>query len=144
LRKAATPRPSRSFDSWAGAYLIGIGISALALTSHGPRHLRYHPNTDEQVYVIEGVLSVYIDERWHELAPGRVGVLPRGKPHAQGNCSDKPIHFVGSGAPAGCEKLIPAVDAVMKRIKRRTPEFIAEFQQIVSRCDIVSLGPAPA
>jgi len=31
----------------------------------------------------------------------------------------------------------------MKRMKPNTPEFIAEFQQIMSRCDIVSLGPAP-
>jgi len=51
-------------------------------------HLHYHPNTDEQVYVIEGVLSVYIDEKWHELGPGTLGVLPRGKPHAQGNRGD--------------------------------------------------------
>jgi len=107
-------------------------------------HLHYHPNTDEQLYVIEGVLSVYIDEKWHELRPGTLGVLPRGKPHAQGNRSNKPVHFVGSGAPAGFEKLFPAVDALMKRVKPGTPEFIAEFQQIMSRCDIVSLGPAPA
>ena len=106
-------------------------------------HLHYHPNTDEQVYVIEGVLSVYIDERWHELGPGTLSFLPRGKPHAQGNRVDKPVHFVGSGAPAGFEKLFPAVDALMKRMKPGTPEFIAEFQQIMSRCDIVSLGSAP-
>ncbi len=106
-------------------------------------HLHYHPNTDEQFYVIEGVLSVYIDEKWHELGAGTLGVLPRGKPHAQGNRGDKPVHFVGSGAPAGFEKFFPAVDALMKRMNPGTPEFIAEFQQIMSRCDMISLGPAP-
>ena len=105
--------------------------------------LHYHPNTDEQVYVLEGALSVYIDEKWHELGPGTLGVLPRGKPHAQGNRSDKPVHFVGSGAPSGFEKLFPAVDALMKRMKPGTPEFFAEFQKITAGCDIVSLGPAP-
>ena len=61
----------------------------------------------------------------------------------QGNRGDKPVHFVGSGAPAGFEILFPGVDALMKRMKPGTPEFVAEFQQIMSRCDIVSLGPAP-
>jgi quercetin dioxygenase-like cupin family protein len=105
--------------------------------------LHYHPNTDEQVYVIEGVLSVYTDEKWHELGPGTLGVLPRGKPHAQGNRSDKPVHFVGSGAPAVFANLFPLVDALMKRMKPGTPEFLAEFHQIMGRCDIVPLGPPP-
>jgi quercetin dioxygenase-like cupin family protein len=105
--------------------------------------LHYHPNTDEQFYVLEGTLSVYVDEKWHELGPGTLGAIPRGKPHAQGNRSDKPVHFVGQGAPAGFEKLFPAVEALMKRAKPGTPEFIAEFQKISAGCDIVSLGPAP-
>ena len=90
--------------------------------------LHYHPNTDDQVYILDGILSVYSDEKWHDLGPGTLGVLPRGKPHAQGNRSDKPVHFIGSGAPSGFEKLFPAVDALMK---------------IAAGCDIVSLGPAP-
>jgi quercetin dioxygenase-like cupin family protein len=105
--------------------------------------LHYHPNTDEQVYILDGVLSVYSDEKWHDLGPGSLGVLPRGKPHAQGNRSDKPVHFIGSGAPSGFEKLFPAVNALMKRMKLGTPEFLAEFQKIAAGCDIISLGPAP-
>jgi len=106
-------------------------------------NLHYHPKTDEQFYVLDGVLSVYVDDVWHELGPGTLGVLPHGKPHAQGNRSDKPVYFVGSGAPAGFEKLFPAVDALMKRLKPGTPEFMAEFQKIAAGCDVVFLGPAP-
>ena len=106
-------------------------------------HYHYHPNTDEQFYVIDGTLSVYLDDQWHELGPGTLAVLPKGKPHAQGNRSDKPVHFIGSGAPSGFEKFFPAVDALMKRMKPGTPEFGAEFQKIFATCDIVSLGPAP-
>jgi quercetin dioxygenase-like cupin family protein len=106
-------------------------------------HYHYHPNTDEQVYVIDGVLSVYIEDKWHELGPGSLGVMPKGKPHAQGNRGDKPVHFIGTGAPSGFEMMFPEVDALMKRTRPGTPEFIAEFQKITSRCDIVSLGPAP-
>ena len=106
-------------------------------------NLHYHPNTDEQVYVLDGVLSVYADDRWHELTAGTVGLLPRGKPHAQGNRSSKPVCFIGSGAPAGFEQLFPAVDALMKQMRPGTPEFIAEFQKILTRCGVVPLGPAP-
>ena len=106
-------------------------------------HLHYHQKTDEQVYVLDGVLSVFTDDKWHDLGPGTLGVLPRGKPHAQGNRSDKPVHFIGTGAPAGFEGLFPAVEELMKRMKPGTPEFIAEFQKISAGCDIVSLGPAP-
>ena len=106
-------------------------------------HYHYHPNTDEQFYVLDGVLSIYVNQRWHEIGPGTLGTMPRGTPHAQGNRSDKPVHFIGSGAPSGFEKLFPAVHELMKRAKPGTPEFIAEFQKISAGCDIVSLGPAP-
>lgn len=105
--------------------------------------LHYHPHTDEQVYVLEGTLSVYADEHWHELEAGTLALLPKGHHHAQGNRSDKPVHFVGSGAPAGFEGLFPAVDALMKRMQPGTPEFVAEFKKIMLRCDIVPVGPAP-
>lgn len=31
--------------------------------------LHLHPKTVEQVYVLEGVLSVYLDDQWHDSAP---------------------------------------------------------------------------
>jgi quercetin dioxygenase-like cupin family protein len=106
--------------------------------------LHFHPKTDEQVYVLEGTLSVYIDGSWHELRPGTLGILPHGMPHAQGNRTDKPVHFVGTGSPSGFEQLFPAVDALLKRgVKPGSPEFIAEFREISARCDIEHLGPAP-
>ena len=106
-------------------------------------HYHYHPRTDEQIYVLEGVLSVYTDEKWHELGPGTLATLPKGKPHAQGNRGKVPVHAIGTGAPAGFEKLFGEVDKLMKREKPGSPEFIAEFRKISAACDTVSLGPAP-
>jgi quercetin dioxygenase-like cupin family protein len=106
-------------------------------------HYHYHPNTDEQFYVLEGVLSLYTDGKWHELGPESLGVMPKGKPHAQGNRGNVPVHLIGTGAPAGFEQMFPAMDDLIKRAKPGSPEFIAEFQKISARCDIVSLGPAP-
>lgn len=106
--------------------------------------LHLHPKTDEQIYVLEGTLSIYINGSWHELGPGTLGILPHGVPHAQGNRTDKPVHFVGSGAPSGFEQLFPAVDALLKRgVEPGSPEFISEFREISTRCDIEHLGPAP-
>ena len=108
-----------------------------------PLHL--HHNTEEQIYVLHGVLSVYVDGAWHELGPGAFAILKRGVPHAQGNRGDKPVHFIGSGSPSGFEELFPAVDAVLGRgITPGSAEFLAEFREISSRCDIEHLGPAPA
>lgn len=106
-------------------------------------NLHYHPHTDEQVYVLEGTLSVYTDGAWHELTAGTLALLPKGKPHAQGNRSDKPVHFLGAGQPAMFGELFPAMDALMKRVKVGSPEYFAEFAKIAQRCDIVPVGPAP-
>lgn len=105
--------------------------------------LHYHPHTDEQFYILEGVLSVYTNDKWHQLGPGTLGVLPKGKPHAQGNRGDKPVHFIGSGSPAGFEKFFPAMDALIKTMRPGSPEFIAEFRRLSPGFDIVTLGPAP-
>jgi len=106
--------------------------------------LHFHPRTDEQFYVLEGALSLYIEERWRELGPGMLAVVPHGVRHAQGNRSDKPVHFVGSGSPAGFEKLFPALDALIKRgVKPGSPEFAKEFAEISKRCDMEHVGPAP-
>jgi mannose-6-phosphate isomerase-like protein (cupin superfamily) len=106
--------------------------------------LHFHHRTDEQFYILEGVLSLYVDERWRELGPGMLAVVPRGVRHAQGNRGDKPVHFVGSGSPAGFEKLFPALEALLKRgVKPGSPEFGTQFAQISKQCDLEHLGPAP-
>jgi quercetin dioxygenase-like cupin family protein len=126
-------------DQTEGAWWVGHFREDPGFTTE----LHYHPKTDEQVYVLEGVLSVYFDDAWHALGPGTLAVLPHGKPHAQGNRSDKPVRFVVSGTPAGFEEMFPAVDALMKRSKPGTAEFIAEIREIAARCDMIILGPAP-
>jgi quercetin dioxygenase-like cupin family protein len=106
--------------------------------------LHFHHRTDEQFYVLEGVLSLYIEERWRELGPGMLAVVPRGARHAQGNRADKPVHFVGSGSPAGFEKLFPTLDALLKRgVKPGGPEFGKAFAEISKQCDLEHVGPAP-
>ena len=106
--------------------------------------LHRHPHTDEQFYVLEGVLSMYFDGQWHDFTPGMLGLVPRGTPHAQGNHSKENVRFIGSGNPAGFEKLFPAMDDLIKRgIKPPDPQFLAELAKIYAKCDTEPLGPAP-
>jgi quercetin dioxygenase-like cupin family protein len=106
--------------------------------------LHRHPNTDEQFYVLEGVLSMYFDGQWHDFTPGMLGLVPRGTPHAQGNHTKANVRFIGSGNPAGFEKLFPAVDDLIKRgIKPPDPQFFAELAKIWPKCDTEPLGPPP-
>lgn len=106
--------------------------------------LHFHHRTDEQFYVLDGVLSLHINGQWKELSPGMLAVVPHGVRHAQGNRGDKPVVFIGSGFPAGFEKLFPAVEALVKRgVKPGTPEFVKAFAQISKDCDMEVVGPAP-
>ena len=75
--------------------------------------LHLHPKTMEQIYVLEGVLSVYLDDKWHELGPGTFAELPRNKPHAQANHSQKDVRFLGTGIPAGFDKFFPELDKLV-------------------------------
>jgi mannose-6-phosphate isomerase-like protein (cupin superfamily) len=106
--------------------------------------LHRHPNTDEQFYVLEGVLSMYFDGKWHDFTPGMLGLVPRGTPHAQGNHTKENVRFIGSGNPAGFEKLFPAVDDLINRgIRPPDPQFFAELAKIYAKCDTEPLGPPP-
>jgi quercetin dioxygenase-like cupin family protein len=106
--------------------------------------LHRHPKTEEQFYVLEGVLSIYYDGQWHDLTPGTLGMVPRGVPHAQGNHTKDTVRFIGSGNPAGFEKLFPEMDELLKRgIKPPDPQFLAELAKIYSKCDTEPLGPPP-
>ena len=106
--------------------------------------LHRHPNTYEQFYVLEGVLSMYVDRQWHDFTPGMLGLVPRGTPHAQGNHTKENVRFIGSGNPAGFEKFFPAVDDLIKRgIKPPDPQFFAELTKIWPKCDTEPLGPPP-
>jgi mannose-6-phosphate isomerase-like protein (cupin superfamily) len=106
-----------------------------------PLHVHHH--ADEQFYVLDGVLSVYINGAWHDLAAGELALAPRRTPHAQGNTSAQPVHFLGSGNPAGFEGFFPAIEALVNRLTPSDPQFPAELAKISAQFDTEFLGPAP-
>ena len=106
--------------------------------------LHLHPKADEQVYILEGVLSVYLDGKWHDLESGTFAELPHGQPHAQGNHSQQNVRFLGTGIPAGFDKFFPELDKLVSRMPPSDPGLILEVSKLVSQYDTTVLGPPPA
>jgi mannose-6-phosphate isomerase-like protein (cupin superfamily) len=106
--------------------------------------LHFHYRTDEQFFVLDGVLSLYVDGKWHDLEAGTIAMVPHGTEHAQGNIGKKPVRFLGSGNPAGFERFFPELDKLVSRLSPLDPQFGAEVAKIVVQYDTKLIGPAPA
>jgi quercetin dioxygenase-like cupin family protein len=105
--------------------------------------LHIHHGADEQFYALEGVLSVWIEGRWHDLPAGGLAVVPRGVPHALGNRSKQSIRFLVSGNPAGFERFFADIEALARKLPYGTPAFFAELAKVYSKYDSALLGPPP-
>jgi uncharacterized RmlC-like cupin family protein len=105
--------------------------------------LHFHHDTDEYVYVLDGVLSIFTLNQWHDLAPGTFAFLPKGVPHAQGNTSSSPVRFLGAGSPAGFERLFPELDKLAKRVPAGTPESGKEAAKLLGQLETTIVGPPP-
>ena len=93
--------------------------------------LHFHYRQDEQFFVLDGVLSIYLDGKWHDLEAGTFAVVPHGAQHAQGNTSKQPVRFLGSGNPAGFERFFPELDKLVSRLSPADPQFGAEVSKRV-------------
>jgi mannose-6-phosphate isomerase-like protein (cupin superfamily) len=105
--------------------------------------LHFHHNMDEYVYVLDGVLSVFTKDQWHDLTSGTFAALPKHIPHAQGNTSSSPVRFLGVGSPAGFERIFPELDKLAKRVPANSPEFGKEVAKLVSQYATTVVGPPP-
>jgi quercetin dioxygenase-like cupin family protein len=105
--------------------------------------LHVHFSADEYVYVLEGVLSAWLDDRWQDLPSGAVAILPRKIPHALGNRSKKPMRYLGSGSPAGFERFFADIEIAARQFPYGSHEFLAELKKLYTRYDSELLGPPP-
>jgi quercetin dioxygenase-like cupin family protein len=105
--------------------------------------LHAHPGMGEYFFVLDGVLSVYLDGQWHDLAAGTFAIVERGVSHAQGNFGDRPVHFLSAGSPAGFEGFFIAQHELLKRVSPSDPRFPAEIARILRAHGTQPQGPAP-
>jgi len=105
--------------------------------------LHLHPQTMEYFFVLDGVLSVFLDGKWWDLGTGTVAEIPNGTPHAQGNRGAQPVKFVGWGSPSGFERSFPEISELASRVAPTSPQWGPEIAKIISRYDTKVLGPPP-
>jgi mannose-6-phosphate isomerase-like protein (cupin superfamily) len=123
-----------------GAFWLGIFRQDPGFLT--PLHL--HRNTDEYLFVIAGVLSVYLSDGWHDLEAGTLAIVPRTAQHAQHNAGKQPAWVIGSGNPTGFEGFFAAQQELLSRIQRSDPQFFPGLAKILTEYDTEFLGPPPA
>jgi hypothetical protein len=70
-------------------------------------------------------------------------VVPQGTPHALGNRTKKPVHFLNSGNPAGFEQFFADIEATARHLPYGSPEFFSELMNVYKKDTTEMLGPAP-
>src|SRR6185369_10935481 len=67
-------------------------------------NLHRHNYTSEAFYVLEGVLTVKINEKVAEYSAGSYVLIPPGTPHEQGNRGKVPVRLLLTMTPGGFER----------------------------------------
>ncbi len=86
-------------------------------------NLHRHNNTDEAFYVLEGVLTVKINDKTSEYPAGSYVLVPRGTPHAQGNFGKVPVKVLLTMTPSGFEQSFKDRVELFKTVKPDHPDY---------------------
>jgi quercetin dioxygenase-like cupin family protein len=145
-------------DSWwktgrvttlaAGEQTGGSFAQVLTDDPHGtatPLHL--HRNEEEAFYVLEGEVSVFVDEQWSELSAGDYALVTRNIPHAYVVRSERARMLV-TFSPSGFEEAFTDLGVSVESSSEPPVETVMpSAEQIAAAfapygCEI--LGPPPA
>lgn len=80
-------------------------------------NLHRHNHTDEAFYVLEGTLTVRINDKTTEYPAGSYVLIPRGTPHAQGNAGKVPVKVLLTMTPSGFEQSFKDRVELFKTVK---------------------------
>jgi len=86
-------------------------------------NLHRHNHTDEAFYVLEGVLTVKMNDKISEYPAGSYILIPRGTPHAQGNRGKVPVKILLTMTPSGFERSFKDRVELFKTAKPDDPDF---------------------
>ena len=86
-------------------------------------NLHRHNHTDEAFYVMEGVLTVKINDKLSNYPAGSYVLIPRGTPHAQGNRGKVPARILLTMTPGGFERSFKDRVDLFKTAKPTDPDF---------------------
>jgi mannose-6-phosphate isomerase-like protein (cupin superfamily) len=103
-----------------------------------PPHL--HTKYSEDIYVLEGELTVYIDDQALVLHPGERCFIPIGKPHVVASTGTTPSRALTIAAPSGFAKLIRSV-GTPGDLTVENPNVMELFMRFSEEIGDVILGP---
>ena len=86
-------------------------------------NLHRHNHTDEAFYVMEGVLTVRINDALSDYPAGSYVLIPRGTAHAQGNRGKLPARILLTMTPGGFERSFKDRVDLFKTAKPSDPDF---------------------
>lgn len=92
-------------DETAGRY----NISEWWLEPHtqGPGH--HHHDEDDVFFVLEGTMTIFVDDEWIDAPAGSFVLVPGGVTHDFQNRGDVRAGMLNIGAPGGFEEQMPAI-----------------------------------
>lgn len=88
-----------------GQYDLLEGYFPLGTQTPPHRHTRY----SEQVYVLEGEFTVWIEDRKIELSAGETVLIPAKTPHVFAALGDAPVRGLVVAAPSAFARLVATV-----------------------------------
>jgi hypothetical protein len=102
-----------------------------------------HEHADETLYVLEGTLSGFLDGQRRDVGPGAYLFIPRGRVHAQGNCSGRRLRFLVHIAPSGFLGFLFGRQALEDRYGVESPAYQRLVQELAEQHHVRIVGPPP-
>ncbi len=89
-----------------------------------------HHHCEEAFYVLEGVLTITIDDQTSEFPSGSYILIPRGTAHAQGNFGTGPVRLLTTFTPGGFDRFFRDRVDLYKQLKPGEPGFQEKFDAL--------------
>lgn len=99
--------------------------------------LHIHHNEDETFYILQGTLTVQVNEERLTLTAGMTAFLPRGIPHTYANLGAETVRYLGVVTPAGLENFFAEVTPLASETEPDMATIIA----LAARYKVELVGP---
>lgn len=126
-------------DHTNGAYGLFVVNSGPGFRGPPP-HI--HHRTDDAFYLLEGELTIYVDEQIIHDTPGTFVLIPKGTVHTFSNPGGKPAKSLGIFSPGGSEQFFADLPQIYEKYGDSLPP---EAKQLFSeKYDIDIVDPPPS
>lgn len=100
--------------------------------------LHTHSRITETFYVLEGTLTVRMDEATIEIKPGGMILVPPGVWHTYWNATDEPIRYLLFISPGGFEKYLEGLLEMMRTEPQWPPVDKTQLIALAAQYDVTA------